>query len=161
MCYEVPCTGCGNATFAGCGRHVDAVRRWKGVGTGHNTTRRGREWVEALCILGLRPVSSASPIDRVRRADNNHAMNWRLILLHCCYVILAQVKDEVAKAGRQWCTCEGEKDKGKAPPKPPSSSSSSSSSGAAAATPPSTTSSSSSSSNDGAGAGGGTSCAIH
>jgi len=26
MCYEVSCTGCGNATFAGCGRHVDAVR---------------------------------------------------------------------------------------------------------------------------------------
>ena len=26
MCYEVSCTGCGNATFAGCGRHVAAVR---------------------------------------------------------------------------------------------------------------------------------------
>ena len=49
-----------------------------------------------------------------------------------------QVKEEVAQAGRKWCTCEAEKTKAK----PPSSSSSSSSSSAAASATPDTTSSS-------------------
>lgn len=58
----------------------------------------------------------------------------------------AQVKEDVAQAGRKWCTCE--EDKAKAKASMPPSSSSSSSSTAASATPPDTTSSSSS-------------CAIH
>ena len=51
MCYEVPCTGCGNATFAGCGRHVDAVRL--GEGLVWRAKKEGSDGGLSLLVVGL------------------------------------------------------------------------------------------------------------
>ncbi|EKU22632.1 branched-chain amino acid [Nannochloropsis gaditana CCMP526] len=52
MCYEVPCKGCGNATYSGCGRHVDAVKA--------RVLQAGRHWCTCEAKNNMKGSTSSS-----------------------------------------------------------------------------------------------------